>query len=147
MANLFRESSYEKAIKAQKSLASGLLRARQYAVQAQRPVVLCGGLPANFKRKKDACGGNWSLGWSIQLAGHVKTQQQFASQTTVHWTGFPANKKHIRFHANGHTDYQNGTFILCVENWQNRITVNQSGRFYLGKTQKRINSVAGDRRC
>lgn len=132
------ESAYERVKLAQKDLANGLLKARQYAVQTKRAILLCGGIKSVSlaNQSSPACSGLWSEGWLIQDQKTVKATRALSPHVSVSWSGFPANKKYIRFHANGHTDYQNGTFILRSENWRSRITINQSGRFYLGKIER-----------
>ncbi|TBR42835.1 prepilin-type N-terminal cleavage/methylation domain-containing protein [Marinomonas agarivorans] len=132
---------YDQVKKAQKSLTRGLLLARQYAVQSQQTVLLCGGI--DEEGSVSACQGNWSQGWSIQQAGKAKTQQPFSTAIVVRWSGFPVKKHFIRFQANGHTGYQNGTFIVCAGQWQGRITLNQSGRFYVSRLQKGSDVVGG----
>ena len=125
---LLWQTDYERLLKYQQNLANGLTLARQYAVQAQQVIALCGG-------DYDAllCDGDWSQGWYIQLDNKVKTYRYFPNDLNVSWSGFPANKTHIAFYQNGHSGYQNGTFYLCLNRLMTRIVLNQSGRFYMGE--------------
>jgi len=132
LAKFFQETPYEKIQEIQKSLASGLLFARQYAVQSQQSILLCGGLATT---NQGDCSGDWSAGWFIEQDTDIKKYHVFPASTSIQWSGFPSDKAYIRFHANGHTDYQNGTFNLCFYGWQSRIVLNQSGRFYLGQSE------------
>lgn len=126
VASWFEQTDYERLSRYQHNLANALTLARQYAVQAQQDVALCGG---NYEDK--LCDGDWSQGWYIQLANKIKTRQRFPEDVKISWSGFPANKHFIAFYSNGHSGYQNGTFYLCLNHLMTRIVLNQSGRFYL----------------
>lgn len=140
MSSLF-DGHYSQVKTSQTSLAQGLLLARQYAVQSQQTVLLCGGsslysLSVYQEQEEQSCAGQWSAGWSIQQNNKIKTQRPTESHVHITWSGFPARKPFIRFRPNGHTDYQNGTFLICAGAWLARITLNKSGRFYLSRLQK-----------
>ena len=126
LATLFDHTDYERLTIAQQSLARGLTLARQLAVKSQHAISLCGG---NYLALR--CDGSWSEGWYIQSEASIKAYHLFPLDMTIHWSGFPANKKQIDFYETGHSGYQNGTFYLCQYGYTARIVVNQSGRFYL----------------
>lgn len=119
---LSSSSAYELLKADQGSLALGLLKAREYAVLRQQEVLLCGGV--------DTCDGNWSAGWHVRNKGQTSLVEHYPPGANVLWRGFPVSRDHIQFLKNGHSGYQNGTFILCREGWQTSIVLNQSGRFY-----------------
>ena len=111
-----------------KNLSAGLLQARQLAIANGQNSFLCGGID---------CSGDWSYGYQIFETQHSSTpvqQGRFPDNLLVRWQGFPAQKSFIEFKANGLSAYQNGSFVLCIGQWQARIIVNQSGRFYLDET-------------
>lgn len=128
-SGLLQETPREKIQTAQTSLASGLLLARQHAVTSQQSLTLCGGIAS---AEGGECDGDWSSGWFILQTDNIKKYQTFTDDVTITWSGFPTKKTFLYFHATGLTDYQNGTFYLCLGEWQTYIVVNQSGRFYLG---------------
>ncbi len=126
-----------------KRLGEALTQARQLAVISGQASFLCGGV---------ACDDAWSSGYSlyqmvpVTSAGNssmgnssinnlgVKKwfrQMAFDKALRVSWRGFPAKKQQIEFHSNGLSSYQNGTFELCLGDWQADLILNQSGRFYL----------------
>ncbi len=130
LASLFTQTDYEALIQAQKNLAQGIHFARQFAVQSQQKISLCGG-----DYQQALCDGQWSLGWYIQSVSVIKTHHNFPLGLTVRWSGFPANKKQIDFYESGHSGYQNGTFYLCQFGLIAKIVLNQSGRSYLGAVE------------
>ncbi|BDX03373.1 type IV minor pilin protein FimT [Marinomonas pontica] len=118
-----------------KRLGEALTQARQLAVISGQASFLCGGV---------TCDGVWSSGFSLYQTEPVTPnlleddrvkkwfrQMAFDKALRVSWRGFPAKKQQIEFHSNGLSSYQNGTFELCLGDWQADLILNQSGRFYL----------------
>ncbi|BFM48963.1 GspH/FimT family pseudopilin [Marinomonas sp. THO17] len=113
-------------------LASALTRARELAVVSGHSSFVCGGM---------ACSGEWSRGFRLYQT-HNNTDydvlnEVFIEALSLHWRGFPAQKKQIEYQANGLSGYQNGTFVFCLGKWQMDVVLNQSGRFYLSHLKSR----------
>ncbi|MBJ7550638.1 GspH/FimT family pseudopilin [Marinomonas ostreistagni] len=107
------------------SVLSLISKARSLAIEAQRPVYLCGG---------DRCQGDWSDTIFIRFPDSETAQSSWSlsSKTIMVWRGFPVSRQFIEFLPNGLSSYQNGSFYLCFEElFARRILINQSGRAYL----------------
>ena len=117
------------------SLESGLIKARHLAVHVGEVTYLCGGL---------SCDGDWSHGYHITFDSEAREafdtnlSMTFPEGITVTWKGFPAKKRHIEFHPNGLTGYQNGSFYFCLNHWGAKVVLNQAGRFYSSKVSKGV---------
>ena len=115
----------------QKRLVSAINTARSMAISHGRFVTLC---PSVDNRR---CTSDWQQPLMIFIDGDIKAevdQQDYLlraindlSYGTLQLKAFPS-KRYFRFHPDGFTDNQNGTFSYCYQHQGWQLIVNRAGR-------------------
>ena len=115
----------------QKRLFSALNFARSMAINHGQFVTLCPSVD------KQQCVSNWQQPLMIFMDGDIKARVDehdtllrrvnALAYGSLQLSAFPS-KRYFRFHPNGFTDNQNGTFTYCYQHKGWQLIINRAGR-------------------